>query len=121
VIEFAGARVNFAEARRRWSPRLNYLFAIDGDLFIDGAAGGSGAEYVNHSCEPNLHARLLRGHLIYFSSRRIAEGEELTVDYKYAGGGQYHHPCHCGAPSCRGTMILARRDARKSRASRRRG
>lgn len=115
VIEFSGERITFAEARRRWSPTLNYLFALSDDLLIDGAAGGSGAEYINHSCAPNLHARIVRGHLLYFSSRAIAKGEELSVDYKYAGGGKQTHPCHCGADSCRGTMILGRRDTRRTR------
>jgi SET domain-containing protein len=112
VIEFTGERINFNETRRRWSPTLNYLFGIDDNLFIDGAVGGSGAEYINHSCAPNLSARILRGHLLYFSTRTIGKGEELTVDYKYAGGGKQTHPCNCGAATCRGTMILARRDTR---------
>lgn len=119
VIEFTGERINFNEARRRWSPTLNYLFGLDDNLFIDGGVGGSGAEYINHSCAPNLSARLLRGHLLYFSTRAIGKGEELTVDYKYGGGGKQTHPCNCGAATCRGTMILARRDTRANRAPRR--
>jgi uncharacterized protein len=121
VIEFTGERINFAEARRRWSPRLNYIFGLEDNLFVDGASGGSGAEYVNHSCAPNLHARYMRGHLLYFSVRPIAKGEELTVDYKYSGGGKQTYPCRCGATSCRGTMIVARRDTRARRAPRRSG
>jgi SET domain-containing protein len=119
VIEYTGERIDFEEARRRWSPRLNYLFGIEDDMFIDGSAGGSGAEYINHSCEPNVRARYARGHLLYVSLRRIARGEELTVDYKYRGGGKQTYPCRCGASSCRGTMILARRDTRTHRAPRR--
>ncbi len=118
-MEYTGERITFEEARRRWSPTLNYLFGLEDNVIIDGAAGGSGAEYVNHSCAPNLHARILRGHLLYFSSRGIRKGEELTLDYKYAGGGKQTHPCKCGAPTCRGTLILARRDTRGSRAPRR--
>jgi SET domain-containing protein len=121
VIEFTGEHITFQEARRRWNPALNYLFALDENLIIDGSAGGSGAEYVNHSCAPNLRARYLRGHLLYFSTRSIQKGEELTVDYRYAGGGRQTYPCRCGASSCRGTMILTRRDARGSRAPRRAG
>src|SRR5262245_34524187 len=44
VVEFTGERITFAEARRRWSPTLNYLFGLSDNLLIDGAAGGSGAE-----------------------------------------------------------------------------
>jgi hypothetical protein len=50
---------------------------------IDGVIGGSGAEYINHSCAPNLRSRLVRGHILSFSTRPIARGEELTVDYRY--------------------------------------
>jgi SET domain-containing protein len=121
VIEFTGERIDFPEARRRWNPRLNYLFALEDNVIIDGSVGGSGAEYVNHSCAPNLRTRYLRGHLLYVSVRPIATGEELTVDYKYAGGGKQTYPCRCGAASCRGTMILARRDTRRNRAPRRPG
>ena len=121
VIEFTGERMTFDKARRRWNPRLNYLFAVEPNVIVDGSAGGSGAQFINHSCAPNLRARYLRGHLLYFSCRRISKGEELTVDYRYAGGGKEKYPCRCGAPTCRGTMILARRDTRGSRAPRQPG
>ena len=96
----------------------SYLFALNDSWVIDGAIGGSGAEYVNHSCAPNLRARLVRGHILYFSERLIVKGEELTVDYRYSGGAS-RGGCNCGAPSCRGTMNLSRRDARTHRTSRR--
>jgi SET domain-containing protein len=61
---------------------------------------------------------MLRGHILYFSKRRIKKGEELTVDYKYADD-ITRMPCSCGAPTCRGTMNLTRREARKARERRR--
>ena len=118
VIEYTGEHVNFAEASRRWNPRLNYLFALKHSV-IDGSVGGSGAEYINHCCAPNLKARLVRGHLLFFSIRAIGKSEELTLDYKYRGGKKEDYPCACGAASCRGTIILDRRDARARRAPRR--
>ena len=108
VIEYTGERVSNREARRRWHHTHSYLFGLDRYWQIDGAIGGSGAEYINHSCEPNLQTRIVRGHILYFSKRAIARGEELTVDYKYAAGGT-RVPCTCGAPSCRGTINLQRR------------
>jgi SET domain-containing protein len=68
VIEFAGERIGFQEARRRWNPRLNYLFAFDDKVVIDGSVGGSGAELINHCCLANLHTRCLRGHLLWAPS-----------------------------------------------------
>ena len=108
VIEYTGERISRYEGRRRWDPKRSYLFQLDAYWQIDGAIGGSGAEYINHSCEPNLRTRIVRGHILYFSKRAIERGEELTVDYKYAAD-ITRMPCHCGAPTCRGTMNVSRR------------
>jgi hypothetical protein len=103
VIEYTGEKIARAEAKRRWDPVRSYLFELDSYWRLDGAVGGSGAEYINHSCVPNLVTRQ-RGHRIfYFSKRRIATGEELTVDYKYAAD-LPPMACRCLAPDCRGTM-----------------
>ena len=43
--------------RERWASRshnLHYLARLDSYWTVDGADGGSGAEFVNHSCDPNL-------------------------------------------------------------------
>ena len=107
VIEYTGERIRRRTAGRYSRRRRSYLFGLNRDWAIDGAIGGSGAELVNHSCAPNLKARLLRGHLLLFSRRPIAAGEELTLDYKFSP--DYERvPCRCGAPSCRGTINLAR-------------
>ncbi len=107
VIEYTGERIGLAEARRRSLRMHLYLFWIAPDRAIDGAIGGSGAEFINHGCEPNLVARLSRGRIHLVSLRRIAPGEELLYDYKVTGAAPLM-PCHCGAPGCRGQ--LNRRD-----------
>jgi uncharacterized protein len=68
--------------------------------------GGSGAEYINHSCEPNLAARIVKGHILYVSLRDIKPGEELTVDYMFDRKVD-KIPCSCGSRKCRGTINLA--------------
>jgi tetratricopeptide (TPR) repeat protein len=120
VIEYTGERIGRREGKRRWDPARSYLFLLDSYWRLDGAIGGSGAELINHSCEPNLKTRLVGGHIMYFSRRPIAAGEELTVDYKYS---EELRPivCRCGAPTCRGTMNLPRRRDPKKRSRRRRG
>lgn len=101
VIEYTGERINRREAKRRED--THYLFAVDPYWTVDGSVGGSGAELINHSCDPNLEARILRGHILYFSLRTIRKGEELTVDYNYSW--RYEHTkCDCGARNCRGLI-----------------
>jgi uncharacterized protein len=67
---------------------------------LDGSVGGSGAEFINHSCDPNLTVRRMRSQIFLYSFRKIKEGEELTLDY----GFHCSFPCRCGSPKCRGTM-----------------
>jgi len=69
--------------------------------------------------DPNLRAMTFKGHILYMSKRAIRQGEELTLDYKYRTGKREDNPCACGAPSCRGSIILDRREARGRRAPRR--
>jgi SET domain-containing protein len=104
VIEYTGERISRRETKRRAeSSDLIYLFTLDNYWAIDGSAGGSGAQFINHSCEPNLVARIMKGHIIYISLRDIRPGEELTLDYHFDKKVE-KVPCHCGSLKCRGTI-----------------
>lgn len=112
MIEYTGEIVTNEEAHRRiWRPVL-HLFHLDEKRQIDGGIGGSGAECVNHSCEPNLRARISQGHIFFVSARRIVAGEELTIDYRLDPETTLV-PCRCGAPTCRGVMNLPAPSATK--------
>ena len=106
VIEYTGERISYAEAARRSERPYLYLFWLTPGLLIDGAVGGSGAEYINHSCEPNLEANVTDGHVYFVSLRDIAPDEELLLDYKVRGGAPEMR-CRCGARSCRGFLNVA--------------
>jgi SET domain-containing protein len=105
VIEYTGERISRRETKIRAGRPLNYIFTLDAYWSIDGATGGSGAQYFNHCCQPNVDARILRGHILYFSKRKIKKGEELTLDYRFAKDVE-RVPCSCGAAECRGTINL---------------
>ena len=70
-----------------------------------GAVGGSGAEIINHSCDPNLRVVILKGHILYISKRPIRKGEELTVDYRFSDKFD-KVKCKCGAKNCRGVINI---------------
>jgi SET domain-containing protein len=105
VIEYTGERINRAETKRRGQGSLTYLFTLNDYWTIDGSVGGSGAELINHSCNPNIYSMIFKGHILYMSRRAIRPGEELTVDYRFDKKiGKV--ACRCGAENCRGTINL---------------
>ena len=64
--------------------------------------------HTNHSCDPNCMVRVRTGEreIVVEAIRRIAAGEEITIDYdtfeyevEHLGG-----PCRCGATKCRGRV-----------------
>jgi len=111
VIEYTGERISDREAVARFEKiwrssgdeKKICLFRLSKRYILDGAVGGSGAELINHGCDPNLTKRLIRGHIFYYSRRSIRPNEELTVDYGFE---QDAVPvaCRCGSPACRGTI-----------------
>jgi SET domain-containing protein len=103
VMEYTGERCNRKETKRRGEGEYTYLYTLDNYWTLDGAVGGSGAEIINHSCEPNLVGRVLKGHIIYMSLRPIKAGEELTIDYNFEKD-TGKNKCECGTKSCRGTL-----------------
>jgi SET domain-containing protein len=105
IIEYTGEKVSRRETKRRSQGPLNYLFTLNAYWCIDGNVGGSGAQYVNHCCEPNVYAWIVKDHILYMSARDIEPGEELTLDYHFDKDVE-RVPCSCGAARCRGTINL---------------
>ncbi len=103
VIEYTGQKIDVQEVWRRRFRQHLYIFQINQNRAIDGAMGGSGAEFINHSCTPNLFTRIVGGRIFFVSLRRIAAGEELTLDYNLGNVGA-DLPCSCGTEKCRGIL-----------------
>ena len=104
VVEYTGPQLtnNQADDIYERSPRT-YLFGLtNGERVID---GDGIAAFINHSCDPNLTTRIVKGHILYISGRAIAAGEELTVDYRFDKKVE-RVDCRCGAKTCRGTINL---------------
>jgi tetratricopeptide (TPR) repeat protein len=103
VIEYTGKLVPRRNLAARLVRNRTYCARLDLRTVIDGSTGGSGAQYVNHCCAPNLRPVRESGRLYLYSKRPIAAGEELSLDYNFS---KYVEtvPCHCGSPKCRGTI-----------------
>jgi SET domain-containing protein len=104
VAEYTGKLLNRREHCKIAKRKMIYTYAVGerGYWTLDGFIGGSGAERVNHSCDPNLAADIRGKRVYFFSLRRIKKGEELTVDYHFEENNGI--TCLCGSKKCRGKI-----------------
>lgn len=135
LLEYLGERISHTEAGERYYAAKDpdafvLLFTVDRRVVIDGGVGGRAARYVNHSCDPNCEADELSGRIFITSIRDIPAGAELTYDYNMEAPSplprdwRRRYACRCGAPRCRGTMVIRPkrrrpRAAKKTRRARR--
>ncbi len=80
---------------------------LDGDMYNEEKLGPdlfratpkANQYYFNHSCEANVvEDDDLRTQT---TSRDVAAGDELTIDYLYVADRWPDEPCRCGTPACR--------------------
>jgi SET domain-containing protein len=120
ILEYTGERITPEEADRRYDDDAverphTFLFTVNKRTVIDGAVHGNEARFINHSCDPNCEAVDDDGRIFIEALRTIQPGEELTYDYYLERPGRYRkewekrYACHCGAPNCRGIMLLPRK------------
>jgi SET domain-containing protein len=120
VIEYLGDRVSHDEANSRYEDKdpsdgHTFLFTVDAKTVIDAGVNGNDARFINHGCDPNCQA-IDVGKRIYIEAiRTIQPGEELAYDYGIARDDDdpadvdVIFACRCGAQSCRGSMLEARK------------
>lgn len=113
IIEYVGEKITKAEAQRR-GPRLVayakkhdqkgavYLFELNKRYDLDGHVGFNPARYINHSCDPNCEAMIIRGRIWIFALRNIQKGKELFYNYGYDLETYEEHPCLCASAHCPG-------------------
>lgn len=121
VIEYTGKLITREEADELYDEIYaghTFLFTLNDDWIIDANQDGNDAKWINHGCEPNClpvlyedeHDRAL-DQVFILTLRDIKKGEELNYDYgisfdiPYTARLKKIWACHCGAPSCTGTML----------------
>jgi uncharacterized protein len=119
IIEYAGERLTPAAAQARYPDdddrHHTFLFAIDDDVVVDASVNGNEARFINHSCAPNCDAVIDGGRIWIETIHDIEPGEELVYDYAYileewhSPAAKARYPCHCGAITCRGTILAKKR------------
>lgn len=131
LLEYLGERITHEEAGERYYAAKEpdafvLLFTVDRKVVIDGGVGGRAARYVNHSCEPNCEADEIGGRIFITAIRDIPAGAELTYDYNMEAPSplprdwRSRYACRCGAPRCRGTIVVRPRRRKPRNATKRR-
>ncbi|RMZ80616.1 hypothetical protein DV738_g2563, partial [Chaetothyriales sp. CBS 135597] len=88
----------------------SYLFRIDEGTVVDATKKGGIARFINHSCNPNCTAKIIRvggtKRIVIYALRDIEKDEELTYDYKFEReiGSDDRIPCLCGSVNCKGFL-----------------
>ena len=130
IIEYTGDRITNDEADRRYDEARmtrhhTFLFTLDKRTVIDGRSKTNDARYINHSCAPNCEAVIEEKRIWIYALRNIQPGTELGYDYQYERTGENDdemekfYVCRCGAPECRGSIMLPARKSRKKKRARR--
>jgi len=77
-----------------------YSVQVEENLYLVTTRAYDSADYINHSCEPNLG---MSGQIGLVAMRDIEPGEEVSFDYAMTDGTPYDEfECQCGSPNCRG-------------------
>jgi SET domain-containing protein len=124
IVEYRGKRL--APDEVDWDPYADpanpyhtFLFETADGTTIDAGVRGNAARWINHSCAPNCETCEDDDGRVYIEARRtIKAGEELTYDYRLNYEGRMTkrvleaYTCRCGAPRCRGSLLLKARKRR---------
>jgi SET domain-containing protein len=127
LIEYKGEIVTNEEADRRYpddekaESHHTMLFTLTSKTLIDAEFEGNDARFINHSCDPNCETTQYGKEIWIEAKRTIEPGEELAYDYKFDRSDdpkddkwqEKLYICRCGAPRCRGTMLVPRRKKRR--------
>ncbi len=122
LVEYAGERLTVAQAEARYpnadGTHHTFLFAIDDEIVVDAGVNGNEARWLNHSCAPNCDVVVDGRRLWIETIHDIEPGEELVYDYAYVleerhtPAAKKAYPCRCGAITCRGTILIPKKQAR---------
>jgi hypothetical protein len=98
---YGGVIVSGAELEKLSPEERLYTLQVDDDLHqLTPLDRVSGADFINHSCEPNAG---LFGTTSLIALRAIKAGEEICFDYAMSDSNIYlNFACNCGRPTCRG-------------------
>lgn len=109
IGDYLGKIINNLDYDQELEKNGLYLMYYTDEASIFPDLGKPDIHLFNHSCEPNCHFYIYKWHTLFFASRKIDSGEELTVSYMLGPRKKCPnctHDCKCGSRLCIGTMHL---------------
>ncbi|KAK5109761.1 hypothetical protein LTR62_006601 [Meristemomyces frigidus] len=116
IIEYVGEKVrqkvaDLREVRyEKQGVGSSYLFRMMDDEIVDATKKGGIARFINHSCNPNCTAKIIKvegtPRIVIYGLKDIGKNDELTYDYKFEReyGSTDRIPCLCGSANCKGFL-----------------
>ena len=98
IIEYIGPLISNEEVEKRKAGK--YFFGVNTKWSIDGSARSNLARYFNHSCRPNAEAFISGYRVWIWSKKRIAAGEEITINYGKEYFDDHIKPRGCSCAKC---------------------
>jgi SET domain-containing protein len=111
IVTYRGRRISTVEAQareRRFGAK--YMFEVSRRWTIDGSSRRNLARYINHSCRPNAEALLRKGEIVFVALRRVALGEEITLDYGKEYFDLFIKNACCRCAACHAKAAVRRRE-----------
>ena len=94
ILDYKGHKVTKAESTRRGNAQLEesartgegavYIFVLNKKYDIDGNVPWNDCRLINHTCEPNCEAQIIRGVIWLVATKNIPEGTEIGFNYGFA-------------------------------------
>jgi SET domain-containing protein len=102
---YDGKILTAKEVKRELAIGNPFLLELPDGRVLDGSTGKGLGRFFNYSCDPSAHLEYREGIPLIVSSRAIARGEEITIDYGFDASEVTRFPCACGKPCCVGYIV----------------
>lgn len=109
ISDYLGKVIKTADYNLDLDKNGLYLMYLTDQAAVYPNPSGFGPHLINHSCEPNCWIYTYCGHTLFFATRDIKAGEELTISYLLSPNCSKSctHACRCASKFCTGTMHLS--------------
>jgi SET domain-containing protein len=105
LARYEGRILTEEGAKRELAAGNPYLLELPDGRVLDGSVGRGPGRFFNHSCAPSARLEYRDNRPLVISSRTIAKGEEITIDYGFDPDDVTRFGCRCGSPECVGYIV----------------